>query len=263
MCRTAPRPWRRRTNRRHAGAQTSAAAAVDGLMSETVAPLADELASRWKALFDDRGELRLPLGRGQPDRQRPRPTVRLVQRRRADQRPAPPAAPRPRRRHPGRLLLDRRAARAPRPLRQAARREPARPRPQQQRAAAGSRHDLRGTARSAARPAPPGRDPRRLRPAGPARLTGAMTGEVRHGKSLPAEKQPHDGACARSSARPRLAARADACSSRLSRAEPARHEQRRVIRGAVRHASACGERSRRTAAGRGCVHADRVCPERF
>lgn len=45
-----------------AAASASASAAVDGLMSETVAPLADELASRWKALFDDRGELRLRSG---------------------------------------------------------------------------------------------------------------------------------------------------------------------------------------------------------
>lgn len=37
-------------------------AAVDGLMSQTVAPLTEELGSRWKALFDDRGELRLRGG---------------------------------------------------------------------------------------------------------------------------------------------------------------------------------------------------------
>lgn len=37
-------------------------AAADGLMSETVAPLTEELAGRWKALFDDRGELRLRGG---------------------------------------------------------------------------------------------------------------------------------------------------------------------------------------------------------
>lgn len=45
------------------GAATAAlTAAADGLMSETVAPLTEELAGRWKALFDDRGELRLRGG---------------------------------------------------------------------------------------------------------------------------------------------------------------------------------------------------------
>lgn len=43
-------------------AAAAVTAAVDALMSQTVAPLTDELAGRWKALFDDRGELRLRGG---------------------------------------------------------------------------------------------------------------------------------------------------------------------------------------------------------
>lgn len=38
------------------------AAVVDGLMKQTVGPLADELANRWKLLFADRGPVRLESG---------------------------------------------------------------------------------------------------------------------------------------------------------------------------------------------------------
>lgn len=45
-----------------AAAAAATAAAIDGLMQQTVTPLADELSHRWKALFADRGELQLRGG---------------------------------------------------------------------------------------------------------------------------------------------------------------------------------------------------------
>lgn len=45
-----------------AAATTAVKSAVDGLMKQTVGPLADELANRWKLLFADRGTVRLESG---------------------------------------------------------------------------------------------------------------------------------------------------------------------------------------------------------
>jgi DNA repair exonuclease SbcCD ATPase subunit len=45
-----------------AAATKAVAAAVDTLMSRTISPLEEELASRWKMLFSDRGGVRLESG---------------------------------------------------------------------------------------------------------------------------------------------------------------------------------------------------------